>query len=116
MLGFQWHEIRARRRPATRTGIFCAIVFASLLPADLAAQKLLDWPVRTGARPEAVAGGAGAVCWNPAATGWLDRRGEALVIDIRGPATAEVHGIAAATAVRVSDRVTLSVGYHHLGL
>lgn len=115
-MGFQWHERRPGRYSAGRASMMCAAMLTWLLPANLAAQKLLDWPVRTGATPEVVSGGAGGIFWNPATVGWVERRGEALLMDIRGPAAAEVGGIAAAATVRVSDRVALSAGYHHLGL
>lgn len=88
----------------------------SLLAPPAAAQRLLDWPVRTGAGPEALGSGAGAVFWNPAGSAWLERRGEALVLDIRGPALAEVGGLAAAVAVETVEPVVFAFGFHHLGL
>ena len=98
------------------SGMVAAGLAVLLSTSPLAAQRLLDWPVRTGADPEAISAGAGAVFWNPAGAAWLDRRGEALLVDIRGPASAHVGGFAAAASVRTVDPVVFAVGFHRLGL
>jgi hypothetical protein len=85
-------------------------------PLSAQAQRLLDWPLRTGAEAEALSGGAGAIFWNPAATGWLDGRGEVRIVEVRGPSAIPMSGLALAGAVRLDGRTAVSAGYFHLGL
>jgi hypothetical protein len=96
--------------------LMAALVLAGAGVGDASAQRLLDWPVRAGVEAEAVVSGAASVFWNPAVVGLLEGRGEALVLDIRGPRAAELNGLAVAAAVKLTARTGLIAGYHHLGV
>jgi hypothetical protein len=89
-------------------------IFASARPA--CAQRLLDLQVRTSALPDALAPGAAAVFWNPAAVAGLSGRGEALVVDVRGSRANGLGGTALAGAYRLDERTTFAAGYQHVGL
>ena len=97
-----------------------AVFGASLLllagTAPTAAQRLLDWPVRTTAGASALAGGAAAAFWNPAAAGGLEGRADAMVVDIEGPEVTTINGLAVAGAFALDGRTTVFAGYRHLGM
>jgi hypothetical protein len=81
-----------------------------------AAQRLLDLDPRTSAGAEAVVGGAAAVFWNPAGIGALARRGEASVVDVNGPESTGLGGLAFAAALRLDDRTTVAFGIQHAAI
>ncbi len=81
-----------------------------------AAQRVIDWNIRTTAGAEAVVSGAAAVFWNPAAAGAVAGRGEALVLDLEGPEATGLRGLAGAGVVRLPRGATLGLGYEHLGI
>ncbi len=81
------------------------------------AQRVFDdWPVRTGAGPDALLRGVEAVYWNPAAISTHTFRGEAFVADQRTPDAVGVGGFAAAGAWRLDARTTIAAGYQHFGI
>lgn len=92
----------------------CCLLCAGAVPA--AAQRLLDWPVRTTAGASALARGAAAAFWNPAAAGEITGRADAMVVDIEGPEITTVSGLAIAGAVALDGRTTVFAGYRHLGM
>lgn len=96
--------------------VLMAAALLMLSAAPTAAQRLLNWPVRTSALPEAVTSGAGAVFWNPAgAAVAAGSRAEAMVVNLRTPADLGLNGIALA-ALGVFERTVLALGYEHMGL
>lgn len=86
------------------------------LAAPAAAQRVLDWPLRTSAGPEAVTRGVEAVFWNPAGIAARDGRGEFLVADQRSPDAIGIGGFAAAAAWRLDARTTIAAGYQHVAI
>lgn len=82
----------------------------------LAAQRLLDLPIRAGGGPDALVTGAFAVFWNPAASGIPTGRGEAMVVDVQGPAATSLDGAAFAGLYRLDARTALGMGVRHSGL
>jgi hypothetical protein len=80
------------------------------------AQRLLDLQVRTSAGADALATGAAAVFWNPAATASVAGRGEALVVDVRGATATGLEGFALAAAGRPQARTVVAAGYQHVGV
>ena len=95
------------------------LVFSCLLAlaGPASAQRVFDeWPVRTGAGPDAVARGVEAVFWNPAAIYTRTYRGEAFIADQRTPDEIGVGGFAIAGAWRLDSRTTIGAGYQHVGL
>jgi hypothetical protein len=87
-----------------------------LHPAAAAAQRLLDLNPRTSTGAESLAEGAPAVFWNPAGIGVLVGRGEASVIDVRGPESTGLGGLAIAAALRLDARTTAGLGFQHAGI
>lgn len=98
-----------------RAPLLAALLLACTA-ASAAAQRVIDWNIRTTAGAEAVVTGAGAIFWNPAAAGALAGRGEALVLDLEGPETTGLKGVAGAAAVRLPRGATIGLGYEHLGI
>lgn len=90
------------------------LLAATALPA--AAQRVLDLPMRTAAGADALASGAIAVFWNPGALGIPSARGEALVMDVRGPAATSVDGVGAAVVIRLDERTAIGLGYQRFGI
>lgn len=84
--------------------------------APLDAQRLLDLPVRAWAGADAVVTGAAATFWNPASTALLTGRGEVILFDVLAPEPTGLGGFAAAAALRLDERTTLALGYHHVGI
>jgi hypothetical protein len=103
----------ARRRAVTAaaaTALLCAA------PAGARAQRLLELNPRTNADAEALAHGALAVFWNPAGAALLEGRAEASVIDVRGPESTGLNGLAIAAALRVDPRTVVALGFEHAGI
>lgn len=96
-----------------RTAALALLLFAPAPP--LAAQRLLDLPVRAWAGADATASGAVAAFWNPAAA-IITGRAEAMVLDVLAPEPTGLGGFAAAAAFRVDSALTLAIGYHHVGV
>ena len=81
------------------------------------AQRVFDdWPVRTGAGPDALLRGVEAVYWNPSAITTHTYRGGVFVADQRTPDGVGVGGFAAAGAWRLDARTTIAAGYQHFGI
>lgn len=91
-----------------------ALLLASAAPAP--AQRLLSWPVRTGAGAEALLPGAAAVFWNPAATAVIEGRAEGLLLQTDGPDVTGLGGVALAGALRPTRRMTAALGYDHFSI
>jgi hypothetical protein len=100
------------RRMIQASALLLAVWAAALAaPRPAVAQGLLDWPVRTELRPEALLSGAAAVFWNPAAA-MPAGRAELLAADLDVPTG--VRGIAVAGTVAAGARVAIAAGYEHL--
>jgi hypothetical protein len=82
----------------------------------VAGQRLLDLDARTAAGAEAVVGGAAAAFWNPAGIAALARRAEATVVDVRGPESTGLGGLAFAAALRLNDRTSVAFGIQHAAI
>lgn len=89
---------------------------AAPLAGQRATPRVIDWPVRSAASPEALIPGARAAFWNPAGVGELAARGEVSVLDIVGPDGTGLDALSAAGAVRVGERAALGIGLAHFGL
>lgn len=76
-------------------------------------QRVLDWPVRTDARPEALIGGAAAAFWNPARSTAHGGSIEVLVIDLAAPDALGLGAVGAAVAARPFGAVSVTAGYQH---
>ena len=87
------------------------------LTGTAAGQRVFDdWPVRTGAGPDALLRGVEAVYWNPAAIGTHSHRWEGFIADQRTPDVIGVGGFAVAGAWRLDARTTIAAGYQHFGI
>ena len=96
--------------------VLIGIALMSMGAAPTAGQRLLNWPVRTSALPEAVISGAGAVFWNPAGVAVAaGSRAEVMVVNLRTPADLGLTGLAVG-ALGVFERTVLAVGYEHIGI
>lgn len=93
-----------------------SLVFIFGLATSASAQRVLDWPLRTTAGPEAVTRGVEAAYWNPAAIASATSRGEVLIADQRSPASIGVGGFAAAVSWRLDPRTTVAAGYQHVSI
>lgn len=95
-----------------------AIALAGLLagPAGLSAQRVLDLPIRDGGGPDALAAGPFAAFWNPGGLARLAGRGEVLLLDVQGPVSTGLDGVALAATFRLDDRTVLGAGFRHAGL
>ena len=80
------------------------------------AQRLLDWPIRAGAGSEALLAGAASAFWNPAGVVPDGSRGEALVLDLKGPSAVGIGGVAVAGVVVPWRGVVGFLGYNHLAV
>ena len=72
--------------------------------------------MRSGPGADALAAGAMAVFWNPGAIGLPAGRGEAMVLDVRGPPATSLDGFGLAAAIRLDARTALGAGYQHVGI
>ena len=91
-------------------------LFLGVFASPAGAQRVLDWPLRTGAGPETVVRGVEAVFWNPGAISARAGRGELLVVDQRTPDVIGVSGFAAGAVWRLDTRTTVAAGYQHVGI
>ncbi len=81
------------------------------------AQRLLDWPIRTGIEADAVATGPAAAFWNPAgAGGGGEERGQAFLEDIEGYRESGLGGVALGGSIRLQEGFYLAAGFSHLGV
>lgn len=101
---------------SSRAAILATCLSIAAATTPLAAQGILDVPVRTTAGADAVRAGAAAVFWNPGAIALTGPRAEVLLLDIRGPTTTGLDGLALAGAIRVDSTTTLAVGFRHSGI
>ena len=106
----------ASRRINCRVWGRVALGLAAGLPAPLAAQRVLDLPVREGAGADALAGGPFAVFWNPGSASIPGARGEILLLDVRGPSSTGIDGVALAALYRLDERTALGAGLRHVGI
>lgn len=93
-----------------------ALVMILTLSNTAAAQRILDWPLRTTAGPEAVTRGVEAAFWNPAAISSRQGRGEVLIADQRAPAEIGIGGFTAAATWRLDARTNIAAGYQHVSI
>lgn len=91
-----------------------AFVAAALAWGEVRAQRLLDWTIHTTAAPEALASGAAAGFWNPAGIELDSGRVEGLLLDMQGPSSTGLNGIAFAASGRLQERSSVGVAYQHL--
>ncbi|MGH7501245.1 MAG: hypothetical protein ACREL7_05740 [Longimicrobiales bacterium] len=91
-----------------------AIGLGLVLSAPVNAQRVLEMPARTGAGADALARGPIAVFWNPGAVTIPIDRGEAMLMDVRGPSSTGLDGTVIAAALRLDERTTLLAGYQNL--
>lgn len=91
-------------------------VFAASIASPLRAQRILDLPMRAGPGADALAAGPLAVFWNPGSLGLPAGRGEALVMDVRGPASTGLDGVGLAGIVRLDPRTVVGFGFQHVGI
>lgn len=96
--------------------LIIAVAATLLYAAPASAQRILDWPLRTTAGPEAVTRGVEAAFWNPAALMVASGRGEAIIADQRTPDAIGLGGFAAAAAWRLDPRTTVAAGYQHVAI
>lgn len=99
-----------------KSGIACSLVFLIGHAPCASAQRILEWPLRTTAGPEAVARGVEATFWNPAAIRAGTARGEAIVADQRTPPSIGLAGFAAAASWRLDARTVIAAGYQHVSI
>ncbi|MGH7466404.1 MAG: hypothetical protein ACRENP_00310 [Longimicrobiales bacterium] len=92
-----------------------AVMLNTVIPAVGHAQRLVDWPVRTSALPDAIVTGAAATFWNPAGLTTGNYRAQVLVVNLRTPESLELRGLAAAGALQL-DRTILAAGLEHVGI
>src|SRR5688572_6392826 len=92
------------------------LVFVMTLAGRAPAQRLLDWPLRTGAGPESVVRGVEATYWNPAGISTGVTRGQVIIADQRAPSAIGLGGFAAAAAWRLDGRTTVGAGYQHVSV
>lgn len=93
-----------------------ALVMLVALATTAPAQRILDWPLRTTAGPEAVTRGVEAAFWNPAGISSRHGRGEVLIADQRAPAEIGIGGFAAAATWRLDARTNVAAGYQHVSI
>lgn len=96
--------------------VILTAIIACIAAAPVRAQLLLDdWLVRTSATPDALIGGATAVVRNPAMLAPAGR-GEAHVVDVRGPDVTGITGFALAGSYRLDNRTSVGAAYQHVGV
>lgn len=79
----------------------------------VSAQRVLDWPVRIDAQPDALVGGAAAVFWNPARAGAHDGDVEVLVVDLATPDALSLGAVGVAATARLFGHFSVAAGYQH---
>jgi hypothetical protein len=92
------------------------VLVALLLAMPAQAQRVLELPMRGGAGADALATGALAVFWNPGSLGVPAGRGEALIMEVRGPSATGLDGFGLAGVTRLDERTALAFGYQRAGL
>jgi len=110
---------RAGRRAAhaalaPRAVLALLTVLAAAAPAH--AQRLLDWPLRANAGPDAFQPGAAAVFWNPALLPAHPGRADADLLDMSGPDEIGIDGFGLATAARVIDGLDVGLAYQRTSI
>ena len=103
------------RRAVVRGAAVAALLLCAL-PACAHAQRLLDLNPRPSADAEALAPGAIAVFWNPAGIARVEGRAEASFVDVRGPESTGLGGLAIAAALRLDARMVVALGFEHAGI
>lgn len=98
------------------TRSLCVALIALAGVSKAHAQRLLDLPVRTGVGADALASGPVGIFWNPGSIGLPSGRGEALVLDARGPAATGLDGLGLAGAYRLNGRLAVAFGFQHVGI
>jgi hypothetical protein len=93
-----------------------AAALAVSIASPLRAQRILDLPMRAGPGADALATGPLAVFWNPGSLGMPAGRGEALILDVRGPASTSLDGVGLAGIVRLDPRTVVGFGFQHVGI
>jgi hypothetical protein len=99
---------------AIRTAVLACTLLAGASTAY--AQRVLDLPVRTGVGADALASGPVGIFWNPGSIGLPAGRGEALVLDARGPAPTGLDGLGVAGVYRLNNRTALGFGFQYAGI
>ncbi|MGQ0560576.1 MAG: hypothetical protein ACT443_01730 [Gemmatimonadota bacterium] len=94
----------------------CSLISILTFASAASAQRVLDWPLRTNAGPEAVTRGVEAAFWNPAAIATGSTRGEVIIADQRAPSAIGVGGFAAAASWRLDARTTVGAGYQRVSI
>ncbi|MGH7461247.1 MAG: hypothetical protein ACREMA_09495 [Longimicrobiales bacterium] len=79
------------------------------------AQRLVDWPIRTTAMPDAIVSDAGAVFWNPAGLTIGTYRGQGMLVSLRTPEMLDLSGMAGVAAARF-ERTVLALAFEHVGV
>lgn len=100
---------------ATRVAMTLAVLTV-MCAARAHAQRILDWPLRTSAEPEAVSRGVEALYWNPAALTTGPRRGEVMIADQRTPDAIGLSGFGVAAAWRLDNRTTVGAAYQQVSI
>jgi len=93
-----------------------AVFAVGATSGQLLAQRVLDLPVRESGRPDVLARGPIAVFWNPAGGRIPSQRGEALVVDVQGPHSTSLDGVALVSVFRLDSSTAIGVGFRHVGL
>jgi hypothetical protein len=108
-------QVESRMHPAIRRT--ASAVLAALGGfAPLSAQETIHWPLRTHAGPEALAEGAAAPFWNPAAMGTGAGRGAVLVVDSRSPSDVGVSGMAVGGVFSPRRGTWVGAAFRHVGI
>ena len=92
------------------------VLMLCLTTSRAAGQRILDWPVRTSAQPEAVVRGVEAAFWNPAAITTESGHGEVIIADQRTPDLIGINGLAAAGSWRLDTRTVIAGGFQHVSI
>ncbi len=85
-------------------------------PGRLVAQRVLDLPVRGSGGPDVLARGPISVFWNPGGGRIPAQRGEALIVDVQGPNSTSLDGVALASVFRLDPSTAIGVGFRNVGL
>lgn len=99
-----------------RTTVLAAIFAVPVATLPAGAQRVLDLPVRTGVGADALATGPVAVFWNAGSIGIPAGRGEAVVLDTRGPTPTGLDGLGVAGVYRLDARTAIAGGFQHAGI
>jgi hypothetical protein len=96
--------------------VLLAVLGAWPPSSGLSAQRVLDLPVRESGGPDVLATGPLAVFWNPGAGRIPAQRGEALIVDVQGPHSTSMDGVALASLFRLDPNTAVGIGFRHVGL